>query len=67
MGGSRRFPVAARNSGYAAKPGRTRLRRREQTTFSFVKTRAQCLVASNRRFINHAAVIKQPYGSRKSP
>ena len=54
-----------RNSGYAAKPGRARLRRREQPTPPFVETRTKRLIPlPNRRFINHAAVINQTSASR---
>ena len=54
-----------RNSGHAAKPGRARLRRREQATPPFVEARTQRLIPlPNRCFINHAAVINQTSASR---
>ena len=66
--GAARYSGRPRNSGYAAKPGRTRLRRRKQATPAFVESSAQSLIPlPNRCFINHAAVINQPMAARNPP
>ena len=63
--GAARYSGRPRNSGYAAKPGRTRLRRRKQATPAFVETSTHRLIPlPNRCFINHAAVINQPMSLR---
>src|SRR5208283_5277176 len=66
--GAARYSGRPRNSGYAAKPGRTRLRRRKQATPAFVESSTQSLIPfPNRCFINHAAVINQPMAARNPP
>jgi hypothetical protein len=68
INGAARDSRRPRDRAYAAKPSCASLRRREQTTLSFVKTRAQRFVTvPNRRFINHVAVIKQPHSRWESP
>ena len=66
--GAARDARRPRDRRYAAKPGRARLRRREQATPAFVESGTQSLISKpNRCFIDHAAVINQTSAARNPP